>query len=136
MTLSVSLSPSFSSNNTRSEPQYWYWEMVEMLRKMLLIGGVLVLQRSPSVQALFGILVTFAYIVVLANLKPFEEDATDFIAQIGSVTMCVILLLGSALSWWDGLKVCAWLGESKCCLDHELILVFFQFPYDSLRGRS
>ena len=82
-----------------------------MLRKMLLIGGVLVLQRSPSVQALFGILVTFAYIVVLANLKPFEEDATDFIAQIGSVTMCVILLLGSALSWWDGLKVCTWLGK-------------------------
>ena len=136
MTLSVSLSPSFSSNNTRSEPQYWYWEMVEMLRKMLLIGGVLVLQRSPSVQALFGILVTFAYIVVLANLKPFEEDATDVIAQIGSVTMCVVLLLGSALSWWDGLKVCTLLGGAVW-ITNSYPTSSFVFPtYASPQGHS
>ena len=62
----------FASYDTR----HFYFEGVEMMKKMILAGGLVLVSPGSSVQTLVGILVAFAFFATVLQLKPYE-DATD-----------------------------------------------------------
>ena len=47
------------------EPQYYYWEVVEMLKKMMLTGGLVLLAPGSSAQIVLAILITLFYLTLV-----------------------------------------------------------------------
>ena len=51
------------------EPEYYYWEVVEMIRKMMLTGAVQMVGSGTTVQALFAALICFVHWLVLIKFR-------------------------------------------------------------------
>jgi len=79
------------------EPRYWWFELVQMLRKMLLTGGLLLINQG-STQILVGVIVCLAYMMFFVNTAPFIHDDEDALEQVASVQLFVSLLLGLVIS--------------------------------------
>jgi len=81
------------------EPEYWYFEIVQMMRKMILTGGLMVFKPGSPIQIVAGVLVCFFYLVLWINTKPFVMEDEDRLEQVASVQLFVSLLLGLILKY-------------------------------------
>jgi hypothetical protein len=79
------------------EPNYWWFELVQMMRKMLLTGGLLIMS-SGTTQILVGVLVCLAYLLFFVNTNPFIQDDEDKLEQVAAVQLFVSLLLGLVIN--------------------------------------
>jgi hypothetical protein len=55
----------YGSLFTSYDKNHWYFESVEMIKKMTLAGGLVLVAPGSSVQILVGILVAFSYLVLV-----------------------------------------------------------------------
>ena len=79
------------------EEKYWYWEIVEMLRKVFLCGGLLTVATGTSFQIVVAILVQTFYIVAIDRLMPYKDFYDDVIQLIGSMQLFLTLFAGLML---------------------------------------
>jgi hypothetical protein len=79
------------------EPPFWYFEIIEMMRKLVLTAGLVLVKPGSTAQILLGILVCFFYCVAQMNLKPLLEDNDDYLSQAASVQLFLTLLTGLVL---------------------------------------
>ena len=86
----------FASYNAR----HYYFEGVEMIKKMILAGGLVLVAPGSSVQILVGILVAFAFFATVLQLKPYE-DATDNKLQAFATTQIIMTLLAGLVIQTD-----------------------------------
>jgi hypothetical protein len=58
------------------KPQHYYWESLDMARKLLLVGMVLLVERGSVTQVLIALVISFLFIAAQANLWPYkiQED--------------------------------------------------------------
>ena len=49
----------YGSLYSQYQPEYWYWEIIEMLRKVFLCGGILTIAAGTSFQVIVAMLVQF-----------------------------------------------------------------------------
>ena len=92
-TLMLSVGSLYSSY----EPQYYYWEVVEMMRKMLLTGAVQMVGAGTSAQALFAILICLAHMLFVLRTAPFEDDVDDVLQFSSALSLSLTLLMGMTL---------------------------------------
>ena len=59
------------------DEEFWFWEVVEMIKKMLLTGGLVLIAPGSSAQILLGVLIILFYILALTRYLPFAEKETD-----------------------------------------------------------
>jgi len=86
------------------EPDYWYFELVQMARKMCLTGGLMVFGSGSTIQVLIGILVCFFYLVLWINTKPYVMHDEDRLEQVAAVQLFVSLILGLILKYEKQVK--------------------------------
>ena len=92
-TLMLSIGSLYSSY----EPQYYYWEVVEMMRKMMLTGAVQMVGAGTSAQALFAILICLAHMLFVLRTAPFEDDVDDVLQFSSALSLSLTLLIGMTL---------------------------------------
>ena len=79
------------------EDGYWYWEIIEMLRKVFLCGGLLTVAAGTSFQIVVALLVQFFYILIITRLMPYKHLHDDVVQLIGSVQLFLTLVAGLML---------------------------------------
>jgi hypothetical protein len=79
------------------EEKYWYWEIIEMLRKVFLCGGLLTVAAGTSFQIIVAILVQFFYILTISRLMPYKHFHDDVVQLIGSISLFLTLMAGLML---------------------------------------
>ena len=80
------------------EPGCWWWEMVEIARKLLLIA-VLGYLRAGSVEQLWtGVLISLVSILLLVYFGPYVDPRLDAIAWASQTATLLTLLGGAALT--------------------------------------
>jgi hypothetical protein len=65
------------------EPQFWYWEVVETTRRLMLTAVLSVCGAGTSAQSIFAVLLALMYIKLYGFYEPYESDADDVIAETG-----------------------------------------------------
>eukprot|EP01047_Picozoa_sp_COSAG01_P049848 COSAG01_NODE_4981_length_4573_cov_2.672105_2_plen_1101_part_00 len=69
----------------------WYWEVVELARKLLLSGLISVLGRGSVAQAAMAALISFFFFAVTVNAKPFKSRTLNGIKIFSEVQLFVVL---------------------------------------------
>ena len=83
------------------EDDVWYWELIEMFRKALLTGGLVLLAPGTSAQVLSGLLVCQFYVIYLNDKKPYKEPADNWLQIFASIQLLLTLLGGLILKMDD-----------------------------------
>merc|ERR1711865_45465 len=79
------------------EPQFWYWEVIEMIRKLLLTGGLVLAADGTSAQFLIAQVISLLYLVLVIRKLPYENDTDDILQTLASVSILFTLMAGFAI---------------------------------------
>jgi hypothetical protein len=82
---------------TNYEPNYFYWECIEMLKKCMLTGGMVLVAPGSSVQILLGSLIALAYLLVVLRLGPYNDENHDRLQVLSTLQILLVLLMGFAI---------------------------------------
>ena len=70
--------------------EYWYFEGVEMLKKMILAGGLVLVAPGTAAQVLIGLLIATAFLFLVLDWHPYDES-TDNRLQAVSIHIYVYI---------------------------------------------
>jgi hypothetical protein len=79
------------------EEEFYAWEVLVMLKKMALTGGLVLIYPGTSAQILFGALLALFYLLFLVRAAPFAENTDDTLEIFASLAILLTLLAGFAL---------------------------------------
>jgi hypothetical protein len=92
------------------QPKYWYWEVIETTRKLMLTAVLSVCDPGSPKQNLLGLLLSFGYIRLYSYYSPYDENNENVLAETGQMqilfTFFVIMALQQKMineSWNYGL---------------------------------
>ena len=87
----TALSRALSFVYSEFEPAFFWWEVLEMARRFLLVGLMSIVLQGSIVQlviaALFGIL----YLILQLQAKPYKEPSNDYVALASTASLSVLL---------------------------------------------
>ena len=78
--------------------KYYFWEIIEMVRKVVLIGA-LVMIPIDSLQIFFGVIICFVYSFMAALMEPFNDPADQNLQFITSLQLFLTLATGFYISY-------------------------------------
>ena len=77
------------------EPQFFWWELVEMLRRFVLVG-LMVLAQGSMMQLVMGTLLSAIFLLFQVQAAPYVEMSDDFLAACSSFGLFIIFLCSIA----------------------------------------
>ena len=77
------------------EPGVWFWEVLEMGRKLFFTGLLIFIAPGSPSQMVIAILAGLAWLVVATLMQPYQSDSDDLLATIASTE--IVLLTFAAL---------------------------------------
>eukprot|EP00936_MAST-01D_sp_MAST-1D-sp1_P001105 g1105.t1 len=69
----------------------WYWETVEILRKLLLTGFIVFLKKGTLLQVVVSMLIEIAYLASLVHKRPFIRNGDQKFALMTSLNLLVYM---------------------------------------------
>eukprot|EP01045_Picozoa_sp_COSAG04_P017512 COSAG04_NODE_1553_length_6375_cov_2.448375_3_plen_123_part_00 len=69
---SAALRDSERNLGERRPPRYLYWEAIDMLRKLALVGVVLVVDRGSAAQLFVALLLSFLFFALQVRIRPYK----------------------------------------------------------------
>jgi hypothetical protein len=66
-------------------PEFWYWEVIETTRKLMLTAVLSVCSPGSSQQAVLGVLMSYGYIRLYGYCSPYDEEAENVLAETGQM---------------------------------------------------
>ena len=75
------------------EPQAWWFEVCELLRKVLLTGFIVFFSNGTPTQILCAILITVASLALTTTLAPYVVSSDDVVAVIAQQQLLLTLLV-------------------------------------------
>ena len=75
----------------------WYFELVELARKLMLTGLLVFVDPGGSGQVAAGVLVAFLSVLLHVRLSPYSNDGVDFGAQAALLDIFLLLFGGLLL---------------------------------------
>jgi hypothetical protein len=83
------------------QPQYWYWEIVETMRRLLLTAVLSVIAPGSSQQVVLSMLLALLSVKLYSYFEPYEAHNDGVLAEIGQyqvfLTFFVSLVVSNAL---------------------------------------
>ena len=87
-------------------PEYRYWEVLELMRKLTLTGFLfLVPQRLAIVRVIVAILISVSHLVVLLVASPYKQPSTMLTAIVTSMTLVCTLFVALLVMMFDELDL-------------------------------
>jgi len=81
--------------------EYWYWEVIECYRRIILTSLVSIISPGSSLQSLSAILFTLFFIRLYAYFLPYAIHSDNILAELGQgqvfVTFFIALIINSSL---------------------------------------
>ena len=74
------------------EVHYYYFEVLEMVRKLALIGISVAFEPGSLVQSVYGLMVSFLSAMVFAGLSPYVDPAEDRLAMLCQMLVFIVLI--------------------------------------------
>ena len=84
------------------KPEYFYWEVLECLRKLLLTGVAVAIIPGSLIQSVVSLGVIVVYAVAVAQFKPYRTARDNTLALILYSMLAVTLFIGLLLKVLDG----------------------------------
>jgi hypothetical protein len=75
------------------QPKYWYWEIVETTRRLLLTAGLSVIAPGSSAQNVLSVMLAFFYVKLYGYFKPYKSSIDDNIAEVGQISVFVTFFI-------------------------------------------
>jgi hypothetical protein len=69
------------------KPRFYWWEAVEIVRKLLLTGALVQFQKGSLIQIVTAMVIIVVHMLMLANFKPYKN------AKHGAIALCVYSVL-------------------------------------------
>jgi hypothetical protein len=73
------------------EPDYWYWEVIVVVKKMLLTGFMCIVAAGSPLQLAIAIMIVLFNLLLVLKLAPFVDDTDDWLAFLTSLQMLITL---------------------------------------------
>ena len=74
------------------EPKYWWFELMILLNKTMMCGGLVVLAPGSPLQVLFAILIMLFHLLFVLKLAPYVKDSEDWSAFLSTLGLCLLSL--------------------------------------------
>ena len=65
------------------KPQYWYWDVIEMIRRITISAALAIVFRGTRVQILFGFMIAVAFFWSHCYAQPYTDAITNNLAKAG-----------------------------------------------------
>jgi hypothetical protein len=65
------------------KPEFWYWEIIEVFRRLLLAAGIQAMFNDSLTQIIVAISLSIGFIAVNNKCLPYESDEDNIIANVG-----------------------------------------------------
>jgi hypothetical protein len=78
------------------KPEFYYWEAVEIFRKLLLTGALVQFQKGSLIQIVVAMGVIIMHMLVLAHYKPYRQAVHGALAQ-GVYGLLLVIFFGGLL---------------------------------------
>merc|ERR1711907_369835 len=79
------------------ESRYYWWEVVEMARKLVLTGLLVIFLEGSVLQLCTGLVVTVVSLVIYANICPYSSLTDDVLQLFCLAQLFITLLSGMVL---------------------------------------
>ncbi len=77
------------------KPDFFWWEIIEMLRRLVLVGGMVLMQGS-TMQLIIGTLFSLMFMLFQLQVQPFTNMFDGYLATTCSFSLVVIFLCAYA----------------------------------------
>ena len=71
------------------EPRYWYWEIIETARRLILTAVISAFFRGESSQATLAVFLSVLFIKLYSAAAPYESDKADIMAETGQIAIFI-----------------------------------------------
>lgn len=75
------------------EPKFWYWEIVETIRKIVFTGVLAVISQGSKLQAIVALFVSLFYVKLYGYYRPYIDDIIDAVAEFAMWQLFTIFFL-------------------------------------------
>ena len=82
------LSAALSFLHREYEPRYFWWEILEVVKKLVLVGFAAILMPGSVMQLVIAMMVSLLLLLLNAVAAPYRSDVHDFIALGSSFCLC------------------------------------------------
>jgi hypothetical protein len=69
------------------EPQFFWWEALELIRKLILTGAIIFIMPETPTQLAVGCLITLAFMVLYSYAQPYEDIVDDVLQLLCQVAI-------------------------------------------------
>ena len=97
--------PTMSAHATRIqflwrayEPRYWYWEVLETGRRIILTAVLSVVSPGSSEQNLLAIILSLMFIKLYSYFRPYLLDRNDVLAEMGQIQVFFTFLCAMTIN--------------------------------------
>jgi len=79
------------------QPHAWYWEVVELVRKFMLVSLVIFVEPGTATQLAFAFMIAFAFLVAHVYSKAYPEPSDDTYQLVSMISVVLTLYMGILL---------------------------------------
>ena len=69
------------------QPRFYYWEALELYRRVAFIGVLPLLSAKADRRAAIGVLLSIVSLAVYGEVGPFQRDSTKILARVAQYTI-------------------------------------------------
>ncbi|KAF0691054.1 Aste57867_17666 [Aphanomyces stellatus] len=73
---------------------FWYFEIVDLIRKLFMNGLVAFFGRGTVTQIVVGMMIIFAYMTIILALQPYKSQSNTVVAALAQLQLFVSLFAG------------------------------------------
>ena len=75
------------------KPKYWYWDLIEILRRLLMTAILGVIERGSVKQIMIAFFMAFAFFLIHQRMKPYLDEKTNNLAKFGHMQQMFTLFI-------------------------------------------
>ncbi|GMH61636.1 hypothetical protein TrST_g9108 [Triparma strigata] len=86
------------------KPEYWYFEVVETARRLMMTGVLSTIKPGSFVQLSSGLLMSIGYVVFISNIHPYVEVRDNTIAVLTGCQLVLVFMTASFMKYQTKLE--------------------------------
>jgi len=79
----TSLAPSLSFMYLAYKPHYWYWEIIEVTRRLILAAALTIFLSGSILQIIVSMIMTLIYLKFYGVCSPYSTDGENVLSELG-----------------------------------------------------
>ena len=86
------------------KPEYWYWEVVETYRRLMLTAVLSVIASGSGAQIVTAMLISIVYIKIYGYIQPYESSDKNILAELAQYQI-LLTFFGAIIIYYSILGI-------------------------------